>query len=139
MRRPVPPSGANPPVQMLTAAGVVIELVPMARTICQHYMEEFPDEDERSGAAAPAWCLHDNQYLLAWAIQDARDGTVDVVEQALWLREVLGRRGFPVDRLVRDLEIAAATIGECAALADLAPQVASRLAGAASAVRAAGS
>jgi hypothetical protein len=136
MRRPAPPTGANPPVEMLTAAGGVIELVPMARTICQHYIEEFPDEDERS---ARAWCLHDNQYLLAWAIQDARDGTADVVEQALWLREVLGRRGFPVDRLVRDLEIAAATIGECPALANLAPQVAGRLADAASAVRAAGS
>ncbi|MHB8492812.1 MAG: hypothetical protein ACYDA6_11460, partial [Solirubrobacteraceae bacterium] len=113
-------------------------LVPLAGAICQRYMGEFPDEHERYGPAEQAWCLHDNQYLLAWAIQDARDGTVDVVEQALWLRDVLNRRGFPVERLARDLDIAASVVGKVGALASLAPQVAGRLADAAAAVRAAG-
>jgi hypothetical protein len=113
MSASMPPSGANPPVEMLTAEGLTIELAPMAREICRRYGEEFRDEHERSGPAAEAWCLHDNQYLLAWAIQDARDGTVDLVQQALWLADVLDRRGFSLERLARDLEITT-TVAEAA-------------------------
>lgn len=107
MSRPMPPSGANPPAQAQTARGTTIELVPLARDICRRYRTEFPDEEERYGAAGDAWCVHDNQYLLAWAIQDARDGTVVLDEQAVWLATVLHARGFPVARLIRDLDLAA--------------------------------
>jgi len=135
MSRPAPPTGAEPPGEMLTAEGAVIDLVPLAGEICRRYHGEFPDEDERYGPAGRAWCLHDNRYLLAWAIQEARDGTVDLVEQALWLADVLAARGFPVTRLARDLDIAAevAALGiEHEALARAVPL---RLAAAAAAVR----
>ena len=64
---------ASAPLEMRTADGEVIDLVAMAREVCGRYRGEFPDEEERYGPAGEAWCLHDNQYLLAWAIQEARE------------------------------------------------------------------
>jgi hypothetical protein len=108
----------------------------LAHEICGRYRAEFPDESERYGHAGEAWCLHDNQYLLAWAIDDARDGSVDLVEQVLWLRDVLDHRGFPVDRLARDLEIAGAVVAEVMVENHFAQAVADRLVAGAAAVRA---
>jgi hypothetical protein len=136
MSRPTPPSGANPPAQTLTAAGDAIELVPLAQDICSRYRSEFPDEDQRYGPAGQAWCLHDNLYLLAWAIQDARDGTVELGEQVVWLADVLDSRGFPVARLARDLEIAAAVVLDGVPHRTLARDAAARLLAAAAHVHA---
>lgn len=102
----VPPSGAAAPTEAYDSAGTVIDLQALAREICRRYRAEYPDEEGRYGSAGVQWCLHDNQYLLAWAIQDARDATVVLQEQAQWLAGVLGARGFPLERLVRDLELA---------------------------------
>ncbi|MEO5634141.1 hypothetical protein [Gaiella sp.] len=136
MTRPMPPSGANPPPEMRTSSGAVIELLPIAHEICRRYHDEFADEYERYGPEGQAWCLHDNQYLLAWAIQDVRDGTVDLIEQALWLADVLASRDFPVERLVRDLEIAADVAGKTIVADHLGRGVSVRLTAAAIAVRA---
>jgi hypothetical protein len=95
MSRPMPPSGANAPLQTRTAAGDAIDLVALAQDVCRRYSSEFPDEQERYGAAGHAWCLHDNQYLLAWAIQDARDHTVELAEQVAWLADVLDSTRLP--------------------------------------------
>ncbi len=134
MSRPMPPSGANPPVRAQTAAGVPIELLPLAQDICRRYRAEFPDEEDRYGPAGQAWCVHDNQYLLAWAIQDARDGTVELGEQAAWLADILDSRGFPVARLARNLKIAAAVVVEGIGERSFADDVASRLVAVAAAV-----
>ena len=53
--------------------------------------------------------VHDNQHLLNWAALDVA-GAVVLDEQVAWLARVLGARGFPVDRLARDLELAAAVV-----------------------------
>lgn len=131
----MPPSGAQPPTQAQTSTGAEIELAPLAGEICRRYRAEFPDEDARYGRAGHAWCLHDNQYLLAWAVQDARDGTVVLDDQALWLADVLHARGFPVDRLARDLEIAAAVVTEGMVDASFDLEVARHLQRASKAVR----
>jgi hypothetical protein len=136
MSRALPPTGANPPEQIRTASGAVVELVPLATEICHRYALQFTDEREHYGSAGEAWCLHDNQYLLAWAVQDARDGTVDLVEQTLWLRDVLDRRGFPVDRLARNLEMAAEVVSQRLADAPLAQAVSELFSAAAAAVHA---
>ncbi len=107
MNRPEPPGGASPPAEAFHSDGTAIDLRAIAARICDLYRDEFPDEEQRYGGAGVKWCLHDNQYILAWAIQDARDGTVLLDEQAQWLSSVLESRGFPVERLVRDLQIAA--------------------------------
>ena len=83
-----------------------IELEPLAKEICRRYRAEFGDEDARYGAAGSAWCVHDNLYLLAWAIDDVRLGEDHFLGNVGWLRRVLESRGFPVERLARDLELA---------------------------------
>jgi hypothetical protein len=123
-----------PPAHVLTSHGAAIELLPLAREICRRYYAEFPDESDRYGPAGVQWCLHDNQYLLAWAVQDARDATVLLSDQALWLAGVLGARDFPISRLIRDLQLASEVSGSCAALGGLAPATADALAAAAGAV-----
>jgi len=135
MTRPMPPGGASAPLEMRTPAGTVIELLPIAHEICRRYHEEFADEHERYGPAGQAWCLHDNQYLLAWAIQNERDGTVDLIEQTLWLADVLASRNFPLERLVRNLEIAADVAGATIVADHLGRAVSLRLKAAAIAVR----
>ena len=110
--------------------GTAIDLRPLAREVCDRSRTEYPDEQERYGAAGVQWCLHDNQYLLAWAFQDARDGTVDVGEQAAWLARVLAARDFPVASLARDLAINHGN----PALGALADGTSQRLAAAAAAI-----
>jgi len=132
--RPAPPSGDPPPAQAVLPDGTAVDLRPLAGEIAKRYYAEFRDEAERYGPAGEQWCLHDNLYLLAWAIQEARDGTVVVAEQALWLASVLEARDFPVARLVRDLEIAGEVTRDSAALGDLAATSAAALAAAARAV-----
>lgn len=133
MNRSGPPSGAAPPAIAQLSDGAAIDLRALAMEVCALYRSEFPDEQERYGEAGMQWCLHDNQYLLAWAIQDARDGTILLTEQSLWLRSVLENRGFPVERLVRNLELAATVVRDSDELGELASSTSRRLAAAAAA------
>jgi hypothetical protein len=132
--RPAPPSGAAPPEQAFMSDGRAVDLRPLAGEICRRYRIEFPDEAERYGPAGDQWCVHDNLYLLAWAVQESRDQTVVLSEQALWLADVLESRDFPIPRLVRDLQIASEVIRDSDALGELAPVTADALSRAASAV-----
>ena len=101
-----PPSGAPPPVTATLRDGETLDLRSLAREVCARYREEFPDERERYGDAGMAWCLHDNQHLLNWAVVEA-NGFGDFERQLAWLAGVLEARAFPLDRLARDLELAA--------------------------------
>jgi hypothetical protein len=132
--RPEPPGGAPPPAHAFTHDDTPIDLLPLAQEICARYRHEFPDEEERYGPAGMEWCLHDNQYLLAWAIQDTRDATVVLSEQATWLAAVLNARDFPIARLARDLEIAAEVLRTSPVLGDLAQAVSENLAASATTV-----
>jgi hypothetical protein len=93
-------------VSVTTSSHETIALLPLAQEICRRYLLEFPDESERYGQAGQAWCLHDNLYLLAWAVDDA-DGALVMQTEVAWLARVLEARAFPLERLVRNLEIAA--------------------------------
>ena len=107
-----PPSGAPPPERaVLMGADAPIELVPLAEEICRRYREEFPDEVGRYGEAGAEWCVHDNQHILNWAVL-AQAGDVELAREIAWLARVLAARDFPLDRLVRDLEIAADVVRE---------------------------
>jgi hypothetical protein len=95
------PSGAAPPEQ---AAG--LDLRAMAERVTDRYGAEFPDEDERYEPAIwRAWCRHDTQYLLQWAVLDVEQMT-SLDAQVAWLAGILEARGFPLDRLARTLELA---------------------------------
>jgi hypothetical protein len=109
VKRLSPPSGSPPPQVVRLDDGAVVALGPLAEGVADRYYEAYPDEDERYGPIGREWCIHDNLYLLAWAYA-AHRGDVRFEEQVLWLARVLHKRDFPLDRLARDLEIAAEVV-----------------------------
>jgi HEAT repeat protein len=113
------------------ADGTVLDLAALAAEVCARYAAEYPDEHERYGEAGRLWCLHDNQHLLNWAVLDTL-GYVVMDEQVAWLAKILEAREFPLDRLARDLDIAAVVVGERVPRGDA---VAAALTGAAAMVR----
>ena len=106
--RPAPPSG-EPPPRRVRLGEEELDLEALATEVCVRYAAEFPDERERYGEAGQAWCRHDNQHLLNWAALDAA-GLVVLDDQVAWLARVLAAREFPLDRLARDLDIAAEVV-----------------------------
>jgi hypothetical protein len=101
-----PPSGDTPPTSAKLPGGGTLDLSALAQEICRRYRTEFPDEVERYGDTGHAWCVHDNQYLLEWGAMAVTD-VLDMHAEVAWLASVLEARGFPVERLARDLEIGA--------------------------------
>ena len=129
--RPAPPSGQPPPARAELADGTQLDLEALAREVCDRYRAEYADEEERYGEAGMAWCRHDNQHLVNWAVLDTREYVV-LDEQVAWLAKVLEAREFPLDRLARNLDIAAGVVGERVAGGEA---VAAALTGAAAMVR----
>jgi hypothetical protein len=115
--RPAPPSGQPPPVRAELADGTAVDLEALAREVCERYRAEYPDEEGRYGEAGHQWCRHDNQHLINWAVLDTREFVV-LDEQVAWLAKVLEAREFPLDRLARDLDIAADVVRAQVAGAD---------------------
>jgi hypothetical protein len=109
--RPAPPSGQPPPRQVALADGTEVDLEALATEVCARYAAEYPDEQARYGDAGRDWCVHDNQHLVNWAVLDTRE-YVSLEDQVSWLAKVLEAREFPLDRLARDLDIAADVVGE---------------------------
>lgn len=108
-RRVEPPGGDAPPAFAWLEGSEPLDLNMLAREICRRYRQEFPDEQGRYGDAGNAWCIHDNQYLLSWGAE-AVSGFVDMQREVGWLASVLDARGFPLERLARDLDIGAEVV-----------------------------
>lgn len=89
----------------------MLHLAPLAHEVSRRFFEEHPEDTELYGEAAFAWCVHDNQWLLSWAAEDLELGGGHFLKNVRWLARVLGARGYPVERLGRDLEIAADVVG----------------------------
>jgi hypothetical protein len=100
-----PPSGATPPA-WATLAGREVALRPLAEAVADRYFAEFPEDLERYGDAARAWEVHDTQYCLQWAILDVEE-SADLEREIAWLANILRSRGFPLEHLARNLELAA--------------------------------
>jgi hypothetical protein len=131
--RVAPPAGAVPPAVVAGMDGSSIALAALAATACDRYFAAYPDDIEGLGPSGRLWCDHDSRYLLAWALQDARSGDIDCVERVAWLGTVLAARSFPVDRLVRHVELTALVLQD-AALGTLGVRAAQRLRSAAQAL-----
>jgi hypothetical protein len=91
------------------ADGTEVDLEALAREVCERYRAEYPDEEGRYGEAGMAWCRHDNQHLVNWAVLHTREYVV-LDEQVAWLAKVLEARDFPLDRLAWDLDVAAEVV-----------------------------
>ena len=111
MSRPVDPPSGWPAPGSATLAGRRIGLTALAEAVADRYFEEFPDDLERYGDAARAWEVHDTLHCLHWAVLDV-EGSADVEREVAWLASVLGARGFPLDRLARNLEFAGDVVDE---------------------------
>ena len=107
-RRLAPPS-CHPPPASVVVSGTNLDLVHLAQEICRRYQEIFPDEEERYGETGQAWCIHDNQHLLNWAAGEV-NGYFEMAPQVAWLAKILEVRGFPIDRLARNLAIASEVV-----------------------------
>lgn len=104
-----PPGGDPPPTSARLPGGDSLDLSALAQEICRRYRREFPDEAGRYGDAGNAWCEHDNQYLLEWGALAVTDD-LDMHAEVAWLASVLEARGFPLERLARNLEIGAEVV-----------------------------
>jgi heme-degrading monooxygenase HmoA len=82
-----------------------------AFTAYMRYFEELSEDLERYGRAARAWEVHDTAHCLQWAILDAQ-GLASLPREIRWLTDVLAARGFPLEHLARNLELAADVVGE---------------------------
>jgi hypothetical protein len=91
--------------------GRSVPLVPLAEEIADRYFAHFPEDLERYGDAARPWELHDTQHLLNWAFLDVA-GFADMTKETAWLAAVLKARGFPLEHLAVNLELAAAVVAE---------------------------
>ncbi|MFL5926304.1 MAG: hypothetical protein ACJ77E_05155 [Gaiellaceae bacterium] len=107
-----PPSGGTPPPATVTVGGEVVHLTPLAEEIGRRFQDEFPDERERYGDAGFEWCVHDNRWLLGWAAEGLELGRAHFLANVRWLARVLRSRGYPAERLGRDLELAAFVVGD---------------------------
>ena len=102
-----PQGGTPPPTHADLADGSSVELRPLAEEVCRRYHLEFADDAGRYGEAGNAWCIHDNQHILNWALLSIIVDDDILVANVTWLAGVLGARSFPLSRLVRNLELAA--------------------------------
>jgi hypothetical protein len=131
--RTAPPTGAAPPASA-TLDGRQVALLPLAEATADRYFAEFPEDLERYGDAARAWEVHDTQYCLQWAMLDV-EGFASLEREIAWLSGILRARGFPLEHLARNLELAADVVS--ARLAAPGGPVAHRLRAAAGTARAA--
>ncbi len=105
------PSGHPPPRVAELPGGGSLDVEALATEVARRYLARYPDERARYGDAGADWCVHDNQHLLNWAALEVR-GFGDMDADVRWLAGVLGHRGFPLDRLAVDLDIAADVASE---------------------------
>jgi len=105
-RPPHAPSGGAPPESATLPDGSTLDLKPLALEVARRHRLEFPDEVDRYGDRGLEWCVYDNQWILSWAVT-AAGGWLDFDAQLAWLSGILQSRAYPVERLARDLEIAA--------------------------------
>ena len=109
-------SSRRPSVQLRD--GSAVELRPprsSRRTVIS------PSTPSSSSATAPhtrAWCVHDLQWLLLWAVQDADGQGVDFAAQLDWLVRVLDARDYPLASLADALDTLAGAAGAVAGAAD---------------------
>ena len=90
----------------------MLHLTPLAHEIATRLRIEFPEEEAEYGDAGFEWCVHDNRWLLGWAADAEELGRNHFDDNVRWLAGLLDARAYPLERLARDLEIAADVVAE---------------------------
>jgi hypothetical protein len=109
-RRVAPPSGMAAPAHA-RLRGERVALAPLAERVADRYFSEFPDDLITYGDAALPWEVYDTSHCLQWAFLDV-EGLCDLQREVNWLSDVLKARGFPLERLYRNLELCADVLDE---------------------------
>ena len=100
MREVAPPSGQLPPATVRLASGEEVALPPFAEAASDRHLAAHPEELERYGEHARAWCVHDLQWLaLVGGAGRRRPGRRPRRRQLDWLARVLDARGYPLASL----------------------------------------
>ena len=105
------PSGTPPPAHATLADGRRLDLVGAAEDVARRYFDEFPDDRERYSPEVWDWAVHDTRYILSWGVGDL-NGIPMLERQLSWLARVLAARDFPLDRLIRNVELAGSVLAE---------------------------
>ncbi len=97
------PGGMPPPAVAELADGTTVDLLALAELVTERHLARHAEDTARYGDdLARAWCTHDNQHVLQWAVQDA-----DLDGQLAWLAGLLDARGYPVANLIDNVATAA--------------------------------
>ncbi len=100
-----PPGGTPPPATATLMDGTAVDLQALAEKITDAHLERHPEDRERYGEElARAWCTHDNQHLLAWAVADI------LPAQLAWLAGVLTARNYPLANLLDNVDTGAEAV-----------------------------
>lgn len=98
----------SPPERGELPDGRTVALGPLAVRVSDRHLERHPEDVERYGAElAHAWCVHDFQHVLAWAV-----GDLNLEDQIGWLARVLHARDYPLANLISCLGTAAEVVAE---------------------------
>jgi len=100
-----------PPTTASLPDGRELDLVALAAAVCARYYEHYADEDARYGPPGRAWCRHDLQHLLNWAVLDVA-GLARLNDEVAWLARILEVRDFPLDRLAHSLDLGAGVLSD---------------------------
>ena len=111
MKQLARPSGTPAPAHATVAGGEAIDLVGAAEEVARRYFEEFPGDRDRYSPEVWDWAVHDTRYILSWGVGDL-NGFRMLEPQVDWLARVLAARGFPLEQLARNLELAGDVLAE---------------------------
>jgi hypothetical protein len=111
VRQLAPPTGQQPPPEVVLRDGTVVALAGHAAAASNRHLARHPEETTRYGPYTRDWCVHDLQWVLSWAVLDADAQAVDLLAQLDWLARVLSARRYPGESLAEALETLASVVG----------------------------
>ena len=90
--------------------GRIVKLQTLAVETARRHLARHPEDRRVYGPdLAEEWCVHDMQWVLAWAFGDVA-GLIDLHEQAGWLARILRARDYPVGNYWDAFEEAAGVV-----------------------------
>ena len=87
------------------------QYLPVAATVTEQLLAEFPELAARYGQRGRDYGVHDTAYQMGWIVSAIELDSPDILRSnVIWLRDLLAARGFPLEPFRRNLEL---TIEAC--------------------------